>query len=163
MPDEPHLRVTRRRLPHWTVEGSVYFVTFRTVRGELTPLERQIVFDHVLEGTTKFYRLFALVVMPDHVHLALRPNKGLELSRIMKGIKGVSARKINRLRQQHDSVWQDESFDRIIRDDDEFMQKLEYIQNNPMKAGLVSDSSLYPFLFLDADLGSADRNVCLTN
>ena len=152
MPDEPHLRVTRRRLPHWTIDGSIYFVTFRTVQGDLTPLERQIVFDQIVTGSGQYYRLFAAVVMPDHIHLVIQPNAEISLSRIMKGTKGASARKINVLRKQTGHVWQDESFDRIIRDDDEFMQKLEYIQNNPVTAGLVTASTAYPHLYLEAAL-----------
>ena len=153
MPDQPHLRITRRRLPHWTIEGSIYFVTFRTVKGDLTPLERQIVFDQIVAGSGEYFRLFAAVVMPDHAHLVLQPNAEISFSRIMKGTKGASARKINVLKKQTGQVWQDESFDRIIRDDDEFMQKLEYIESNPVKAGLVTSSTAYPHLYLDAELG----------
>jgi len=85
----------------------------------------------------KYYLLAAVVVMPDHVHLLLRPLPGIELSRIMKGIKGVSARLINQARQTAGQVWQDESWDRIVRDYAEFEEKLTYMADNPIKAGLV--------------------------
>jgi REP element-mobilizing transposase RayT len=70
----------------------------------------------------------------------------------MKGIKGASARRINELRgTSRQSVWQDESWDRIVRDDVEFWQKLEYMHWNPVKAGLVKADEVYPFWFLNRD------------
>jgi hypothetical protein len=45
-------------------------------------------------------------------------------------------------------VWQDESYDRIIRDDQELEEKLLYMYNNPVKAGLVADPADYEFFVL---------------
>jgi putative transposase len=84
------LRITQRHLPHWTLEGSIYFVTFDCDAIVLTMEEIRIVVEHIKEGDDKFYDLFAVVVMPDHVHLLHRPLEAYDLSRIMKGIKGVS-------------------------------------------------------------------------
>jgi REP element-mobilizing transposase RayT len=81
--------------------------------------------------------------MPDHVHLLLCPQGTYDLSRIMKGIKGVSARKINELRQTTGTIWQDESWDRIVRDAEEFAEKLQYMADNPVKAGLVPTIERY--------------------
>jgi len=92
---EPRLSITQRHLPHWTLAGSVYYVTFRLASGELATAERKIVLDHVKSGHARFYELAAAVVMPDHVHLILKPHDGFTVSRIMKGIKGVSARLLN--------------------------------------------------------------------
>ncbi|MBA4063359.1 MAG: hypothetical protein C0501_06535 [Isosphaera sp.] len=132
----PELRVTRRHLPHWQREGSTYFVTFRLRAGALVESERRIVGDHVRAGHGRFYALSAAVVMPDHVHLILRPLAGYDLSRVMKGVKGVSANLLNRARGSSGHVWQDESYDRILRDEAEFNEKLEYMLSNPVKAGL---------------------------
>ena len=82
MTQESKLIITRRRLPHWRMAGSVYFVTFRLWNGDLTPEERQDVLDHVKSGHEKFYCLYAVVVMPDHVHLLLQPNDDMSLSRV---------------------------------------------------------------------------------
>ena len=135
--DTPKLTIRRRNLPHWTLEGSTYFITFRVLEGELTPTERKLVLDHLRSGIGAFYLLAAAVVMPDHVHLLLRPLPEYELPRIMKGIKGVSARLINAARNTTGSIWQDESYDRIVRDQAEFEEKLQYMADNPVKAGLV--------------------------
>ncbi|MEZ5944225.1 MAG: transposase [Planctomycetaceae bacterium] len=145
---EPHLHKRRRNLPHWTLEGCCYFITFRVAQGELTLPERMLVLDHIRDGDEQFYSLAATVVMPDHAHLLLRPRPSLTLSRILKGIKGVSARMVNRARGKRGSLWQDESWDRIVRDVAEFEEKYQYIANNPVSAGLVKHLDDYPAVYL---------------
>lgn len=146
MDDDLHIH--HRNLPHWELAGSTYFITFRLREGTLSPVERAIVFRHILSGSAKFYALHAAVVMPDHVHLILEPTPGVGLSRIMKGIKGVSAKLVNQARGVSGTLWQDESFDRILRDKDEYVEKWNYIHNNPVKSLLVEKAELYPYLFL---------------
>ena len=139
------LNKSRRRLPHWELDGATYFVTFRLMEGVLSVSERQITLDHLLEGDGFFYTLNIAVVMPDHCHLLIRPKPDYDLPRVMKGIKGVSARLINQSRGTKGSVWQDESLDRIMRDEDEAIEKARYILENPVRAGLVDRASDYPF------------------
>jgi putative transposase len=148
---EPTIRRTRRHLPHWDLSGSTYFVTFRLAREVLSPEERRLVLDHVRSGAGTYYRLAAVVVMPDHVHLVIRPEDGFTLSRIMKGIKGVSARYINQHRGSSGTVWQDESWDRIIRDEGEFFGVLEYLVENPRKGGLCREPEEYEWLFINKE------------
>ena len=145
------LKITRRHLPHWQLEGSIYFVTFRSKRIILSERERARVLGHIREGDGKFYDLFAAVVMPDHVHVLLRPLEGYDLSRVMKGIKGVSAHIINEERRRRGIVWQDESYDRIMRDGREFDQKLMYMYENPIKKNLADDPSTYCGWFVDVE------------
>jgi putative transposase len=144
---EPTPKRRRRNLPHWTLDGSTYYVTFRTLSGTLSDEERRLVLEHVRSGDDKFYQLAAAVVMPDHVHLLLHPMPAYDLSRIMKGIKGVSAHKINQLRGTTGTIWQDESWDRIVRDAVEFDEKLQYMADNPVKAGLVTSIEQYDAWF----------------
>jgi len=118
-------------------------VTFRVKAEVLSPHERRIVVEHLKDGDGKFYKLLCACVMPDHVHLILRPQPDLPLSKVMKGIKGVTARKLNAVRGAGGSVWQDESWDRVLRDRFEFDEKLLYMLENPVKQGLVSDGWEY--------------------
>jgi REP element-mobilizing transposase RayT len=142
------LKITRRKLPHWKLEGSYYFITFTTIDNlQLSNAELGAVFSHILRGANKFYELHACVVMPDHAHLILKPLEGIALSSITKGIKGVSSRLINRMRDSAGSIWLDESYDRIIRNDEEYFEKMQYIVNNPIKAGLTKNGA-YPYLFV---------------
>jgi len=94
--------------------------------------ERGLVFEHILSGNQTFYILLTLCVMRDHVHLVLFPKERV-ISDILKGIKGVTARKINIVRNTKGSVWLDESYDRIIRSMDELKSVLDYIYGNPKR------------------------------
>jgi len=90
--------------------------------------------------------------MPDHVHVIFKPNDEYALKRIMNGMKGVSANKVNTCRNSKGQLWQDESFDRIIRDEDELNEKLLYMFYNPIKKGLTEDTSNYHGWYLNEEL-----------
>ena len=92
------------------------------------------------------------VIMPDHIHLLLIPKEKYSLSNIMKGIKGVTARKINIIRRTSGSVWQNESFDRIIRDEDELNEKLNYMLYNPVKKNLTENPWRYHGWYLNDNI-----------
>ena len=142
------LELHSRQLPHWVLEGAVYYITFRLLVGKLSREEIDIVLSHIRSGNEKFYTLLAAVVLPDHVHLILQPKDGYSLSRVMKGIKGVSARLLNLSRGSKGIIWLDESWDRIIRDEKEFREKLKYMFENPYKARLAEEHENYSGWFL---------------
>ncbi len=86
--------------------------------------------------------MHAFTVMPNHVHLLftpLRKQNGdwYSLASIMSGIKGASAHRINKHLLRRGTVWQDESFDHVLRSNESFAAKVEYILLNPVRAGLV--------------------------
>ncbi len=147
------LQTRQRRLPHWQIGGSHYFITFSSVRAELPEPARAIVLECLQFGHGRDYDLISAVVMPDHVHCIIQPAEAakgqwVDLGRILRAIKGVSARRINQLLSTAGSVWQDESWDRIIRDEDEMNGKLAYMMHNPVKAGLVERPEDYEFLLM---------------
>ncbi len=140
-PVQNELFVTRRNLPHWQMGGSTYFVTFRTKSLELSQAARKIVLDACRYFDGERYTLWSAVVMPDHVHLLLcpkeqTPRQWWSLSSVLHSIKSFTAKEINKSLARKGSVWQDESFDRIVRDEKEFLEKWNYIRNNPVKKGL---------------------------
>ena len=88
------------------------------------------------------YCLWAYVIMPNHVHMLLRPRA--LLSRITRGIKGVSARYANLvLARVGKTFWQDESFDHWVRSASEAERIRRYIERNPVLAGLVARPDLW--------------------
>ena len=91
------------------------------------------------------YRLFAWVVMPNHVHLLMTPCQGRTLSRILQSLKGYTANEVNKILGRTGQLWQPESFDRYIRDGDHFKSVVEYIENNPVKARLCKFREEWPF------------------
>jgi putative transposase len=83
------------------------------------------------------YDLRSFTVMPNHVHLLIDPS--ISLSRITHGLKGTSARDANAaLNRVGQRFWQDESFDHWIRGTAQFERIRAYIEQNPVKAGLVA-------------------------
>jgi REP element-mobilizing transposase RayT len=155
------LVITRRNLPHWTMEGAWYFITFRVISGMLCPTEVLLVLEHIKSGHARFYRLIAVCVMPDHVHVILTPNDGVRLLSIVRGIKGPTARAINRPRDTQGSLWQDERWDRIIRDEEELYEKLNYMLQNSVKKGLVEDVWAYPGWYLNSDTAPVAQTFSL--
>ncbi len=125
-------------------------MTFCLRSGILTDNEQQWILQHIKNGHAQFYRLIGVCVMPDHVHVILSPNDNSTISDVMKGIKGVSSREINRLRGKHGALWQGESWDRILRDEEEFQEKLNYMLMNPVEAGLAEDPWSYRGWYLQS-------------
>jgi len=92
------------------------------------------------------------LVMPDHVHLIFtllhdQDDVPYPLAEVMKGIKGVSARRINQLLGRSGTLWLDESFDHVVRNFESSQAKLEYVCDNPVRAGLVGSADEYPWLW----------------
>lgn len=91
------------------------------------------------------YRLFAWVVMPNHVHMLLTPGYGQSLSAILHSIKSYTASAVNRMLGRASALWQEESFDRYIRDSAHFEKTTAYIENNPVKARLCARANEWRF------------------
>ena len=138
-----------RRLPHWEMPGSTYFVTFRVngSDGGLLHLPKlaYTVEEAIWFGFPERYSLNGYVIMPDHVHLLLIPLSDWTLPGILQGIKEFTSREINKALGRRGVFWQDENFDHIIRHEQDWMDKLEYIHHNPVRAGIVERAQDYPF------------------
>jgi len=150
---DAQLKVTYRNLPHWELEGAVYFITFNTwEKLELTPAARQVVLNACKFFDRQRYQIFCLVVMPDHVHMLMQPleksdNKFWSLSSILHSMKSYSSKQIPKVMKHIGTVWQDERHDHIVRDEREFQVFWEYIRQNPVKAGLSLTPEEYPFFW----------------
>ncbi|HUI77084.1 MAG TPA: hypothetical protein VLY24_04190 [Bryobacteraceae bacterium] len=106
----------------------------------------QMVVQALHDGEHRFHRyaLHAFVVMANHVHLLVTPRVIAQLWLTpLKGFTGHQA--IRKLRLCGTPFWQDESFDRLVRDDAEFARTHRYIENNPVKAGLVNTPEQFPW------------------
>jgi putative DNA methylase len=94
--------------------------------------------------------------MPDHVHALIEPletssGEYFDLSQVLHSIKSYTAHEINTLLKRTGPLWEEESWDRIIRDENDYREKWEYILNNPIKAGLCDKGESYPFLWSEGD------------
>ncbi|KAA0213656.1 transposase [bacterium] len=84
----------------------------------------------------KRYRLWAWCVVPNHVHVVVQPAAGESLSAILHSWKSFTAKKINKLLGRSGALWQPESFDHFVRDDQDLQHCVRYVWHNPEKAGL---------------------------
>jgi REP element-mobilizing transposase RayT len=125
----------RHRLPHARVHGALYFVTWRlrAELGDLTDEERDLVAASLRHFDGRRYALHAYVVMNDHVHTIVEPHADFRLEDILHSWKSFTAKGIAQLRRRFGAVWQDEYFDRVLRDDAEYQQKNDYILHNPFR------------------------------
>src|SRR5262249_55241687 len=93
------------------------------------------------EGQQKFHRyeLHAYVVMPNHVHLLVTPK--VVARQWLAPLKGFTAYRANQLLSSHGNpFWQDESYDHLVRSEVQFDRIRSYIEENPVKAGLVCEA-----------------------
>ena len=143
----------RRYLPHLQRGCAPIFVSMST-RGHfrLPPSARTLVFNHILLENGMRILLYAMVVMPDHVHLLFSARedgggKPYSIAEIMNGIRGSAAHSVNRLLNRKGALWEEEFFDHIPRFG-EFDATVEYIYQNPVKAGLVTEPEQYRRLWI---------------
>ncbi|MCB5272372.1 MAG: transposase [Candidatus Cloacimonetes bacterium] len=100
----------------------------------------------------RLYDLHAFCVMPNHVHLLVRPivqaSGGFALlSDIVGRIKSYTAKQIIRTGIQTKTVWRADYFDRFIRGEKDYYWAVEYILDNPLKAKLAQKQRDWPFSF----------------
>ena len=163
------MHVYRCRLPRWDAPGIPVFLTWRLwdslppervfPKEKLASGETFVAFDRLLDtagsGPTYLQQppiatlvmkqlqqvcggsLHAFVVMPNHVHLLCTPEQ--RLPELVRKLKGPTAFHANKLLGRDGKFWQPEYFDRMVRNDREFLQIQRYIEWNPVKAGLAGD------------------------
>jgi len=85
------------------------------------------------------------VLMPDHLHcfVALAPG-GLNLSKWVQILKVTLAKSL-RTEGEAGPYWQKGFFDHVVRSDESYGQKWEYVRHNPVRAGLVESADEWPY------------------
>ena len=114
---------------------------------------RGLVLESCLHDNGTKFDLRVAVVMPDHVHLIFTPLVNMQamevysLAQIMDAIKGASAHKINKMLSRKGAVWQAESFDHVLRSSESIDAKVQYLLENPVRSGLVTEWARYSWLW----------------
>jgi len=95
------------------------------------------------ENVRRSYELLAWVVMPNHVHVVLKPHE--KLPEIMRWVKAAIAVRANRIAgRTGQPFWQREYFDRWIRTSKELASVIACVERNPANAGLVTCAGAWP-------------------
>ncbi len=109
------------------------------------PRVAQIVQDTLEFGDGAQYNLLRWCIMPNHVHVLIEVLPDNSLSTILQSWKSVSAHKANKVLNRTGAFWMDEYFDRYIRTTEHLHDILEYIDYNPVRAGLSETPAQYPY------------------
>jgi putative transposase len=149
------------RYPDSTPSGPKYLAQEPIARAVEESLLRGVLLGH--------YDLGAYAILANHVHVLLLPK--ILPSRLLQSLKGSTARQANRiLGRTGETFWQAESYDHWVRDEDEWQRIVDYIEENPVKAGFVHRASDYRWSSAyekresaETSLGAADTSVCATN
>jgi REP element-mobilizing transposase RayT len=79
------------------------------------------------------YTLLCWSVMPNHVHAILQPHEGQKLENILHSWKSFTAKMANELLGRTGGFWQEEYYDHVVRDGEDFRNQIRYVLENPRK------------------------------
>lgn len=150
------------RRPRHLIDGAEYHVIARTNRGEFI-LRDDAVKDLLLEVFKEAHQKYRFTVrdfsiMDNHFHFMMRPGRGESLSRIMQWVLSVFAIRFNRRYGLFGHVWYDRFKSKVVSSLMQWLATLLYIQENPVRAGLVSDRTEYRYSGLNR-IRSSDFSV----
>ena len=132
---------------HQKYFAPLYFVTFCT-HDRRRILAIDPVFDafvaFAVRAAERSIAVGRFVIMPDHVHLFVRLNLEMRLGPWIASLKQTLARVGGHVRSGG-RIWQEGFFDHVLRNDESYGRKWEYVRQNPVRAGLVADSDDWPF------------------
>ncbi len=129
----------------------------------------KIVSDALHFKDKKVFDLIAYTIMPNHIHIIIKPTKDdliksneriydsnnipkYPLGDIMKSFKGFTSRNCNKILNRSGPFWHHENYDHIIRDYNELIDKINYVLENPVKAGLVNSWEKWKWNYYNQDL-----------
>ncbi|MDB6003995.1 MAG: type site-specific deoxyribonuclease, HsdR family [Prosthecobacter sp.] len=102
------------------------------------PACREIVTGALQFFEAKRYHLHSWVIMPNHVHVLMSLHEAEQLNKVLSSWKSYTANRLNELLHLSGPFWQEDYFDRLVRDADHFVRCVRYIRRNPLKAHLPS-------------------------
>ncbi|MFA6714543.1 MAG: transposase [Victivallales bacterium] len=116
-----------------------------STKGNLTEEPYQSIIKNAVRHRheTGKWRIIEYVIMPNHIHLFFQ-NNTIELAKIIRDFKRRTKTEFNYQAKNNPVKWQREWFDHWSRSADEDEKIIEYIRNNPVKAGFVKNYQDYP-------------------
>jgi len=143
----------RRRLPHLEEPGATYLLTLSLTMPPAVDLTRKdiapIIIDALRHRDQGQYLLYDYVVMPDHVHLILKPlpdqGRSIRLTPILHSLKAWTGKRINEVVGRRGRLWQRETYDHVIHRRGEYERWSAYVHDNPHRKGSVGDDGEWPW------------------
>jgi REP element-mobilizing transposase RayT len=131
-----------RRLDQVWVESPIYYITICTLRRRPLLASHRVADILIEEWTAARSRhgwaIGRYVIMPDHVHFFCASELDAKrLSTFLQRWKEWTCKRVSRITQKFGNMWQEEFFDHVLRSDESYGEKWEYVRQNPVRAGLV--------------------------
>jgi putative transposase len=130
------------------VDNECYHIINRSNSGQLIFDSQAVYFEYqalLKKYAQKFgIRIYHYVLMPSHIHLLAEPTNG-GLSKFMQGLTLAHTRRVNNRMKKHGHLWQGRYKGILVKKDAYFLQCGQYIELNPVRAGIVKDPKDYPW------------------
>ena len=135
------------RLRRYNFENLAYFVTTSSYHSRtnlLTKTRAKTLINFIYAAKAKLIEhLLAFAIMPNHLHILFVPKPGVTISQVLHYIKKGSSRVVSREEEGNQKMWTRRFHDRGIRTEEQLRRTIEYIHNNPVKAGLIERAEEY--------------------
>lgn len=138
MSNDPKVEILRKRIDKY--EDAGYGQCFLQ-----DPRIASMIQENLFHFNGVRYNVLNWCIMPNHVHVLIEVKEGWTLSTIMHGWRSYTAHQANKILGRTGDFWMDEYFDRYIRDEKHLETVINYIDNNPVKAGLVDEAYKWPW------------------
>jgi REP element-mobilizing transposase RayT len=149
------------RIPVWLRWDQlvIYFVTI-CVANRKPVLANREAFNAFKLAASKLehWHVLAAILMPDHLHVLVAPMKEREAK---LGNFSAALKRWMRKELKASWKWQPGCFDRLLRSGDSLHEKWLYVQENPVRAGLVPRSEDWPYVY-EFNEGTGKRSACPT-
>ena len=152
MPRWSNFQIWRGRLPHWRADDVTYYVTFRHKRA-LNDDERNVVLKRLISTQGRKLDFVILCVLPEKTEMmftVMDSPKGVkyELSDVIEKAKTRAGKEIIKKSGERWPPFYFESYDRIVRDDDEYESTFLKVLDSPVEAELCKVPEDWPDLFV---------------
>ena len=152
------------RTARYLQENACYHVISRAI------YERQIFLDDsdyewyrvlIRKYKTKFeIKLYAFCLMPNHVHLVVRPLEPKRMSVFMKNINQIYAQYFNTKYSRYGHLWQSRFKSMVISDGDYLLRCVEYVERNPVRADICKTIMDYKWSSYRLRILGVDNDIC---
>lgn len=140
-------------------DGYSYFITIVTHKRNPILLENiELLRESFKVSKSKYlYKIEAIVILPDHLHMILTPNIANEYPKIIQSIKYHFTRHCeakyyehleqskSRVNRGYKPVWQKRYYEHMIRDEKDFSEKMAYVYQNPVKHQYITDVTQWKY------------------
>ena len=152
MSNDPRVEILRKRIDKY--EDAGYGQCFLQ-----DPRIASMIQENLFHFNGVRYNVLNWCIMPNHVHVLIEVKEGWTLSTIMHGWRSYTAHQANKILGRTGDFWMDEYFDRYIRDEKHLETVINYIDNNPVKAGLIEEGQFWPWSSLGLQSGRLQEDT----